>query len=101
MSSVLQRVVDISRELSGARYAALGVLDESGQLKAFLTSGMDDTVRESIGEFPSGKGLLGAMLERTEPLRIDKMSGHPKSEGFPAGHPDMTSFLGVPIRYKG
>ena len=101
VSSVLQRVVDISRELSGARYAALGVLDETGQLKAFLTSGIDDTARESIGELPSGKGLLGAMLDRTEPLRIDNMSGHPKSEGFPTGHPDMTSFLGVPIRYKG
>ena len=101
MSSVLQRVVDISRELSGARYAALGMLDETGQLKAFLTSGIDERARASIGELPSGKGLLGAMLERTEPLRIDKMSDHPKSEGFPPRHPDMTSFLGVPIRYKG
>ena len=101
VSSVLQRVVDISRELSGARYAALGVLDEYGQLKAFLTSGIDETARASIGELPSGKGLLGVMLERTQPLRIDNMSDHPKSGGFPPGHPEMTSFLGVPIRYKG
>ena len=101
VSSVLQRVVDISRELSGARYAALGVLDETGQLKDFLTSGIDERARASIGELPSGKGLLGAMLERTEPLRIDNMSDHPQSEGFPSGHPDMTSFLGAPIRYKG
>ena len=101
MSSVLQRVVDISRELSGARYAALGMLDETGRLKAFLTSGIDERARASIGELPSGKGLLGVMLERTDPLRIDKMADHPKSEGFPPGHPDMTSFLGVPIRYKG
>ena len=101
VSSVLQRVVDISRELSGARYAALGVLDESGRLKAFLTSGIDETERAAIGELPSDKGLLGAMLERTEPLRVDAMSDHPKSEGFPPGHPKMTSFLGVPIRYKG
>ena len=101
VSAVLQRVVDISRELSGARYAALGVLDESGKLKAFLTSGIDEADRVAIGELPSGKGLLGAMLDRTEPLRIDTMSDHPNSGGFPPGHPKMTSFLGVPIRYKG
>ncbi len=101
VSAVLQRVVDISRELSGARYAALGVLDESGHLKAFITSGIDERARASIGKLPSGKGLLGAMLERTEPLRVDNMSDHPSSVGFPSGHPDMTSFLGVPIRRKG
>ena len=98
VSSVLQRVVDISRELSGARYAALGVLDDNGQLKSFLTSGIDKPARDAIGDLPSGKGLLGVMLERTEPLRVDKISTHPKSVGFPPGHPDMNSFLGVPIR---
>ena len=101
VSSVLQRVVDISRELSGARYAALGVVDEYGRLQVFLTSGIDETARSAIGELPSGKGLLGAMLQRTEPLRINNIADHPNSEGFPPGHPDMTSFLGVPIRYKG
>ena len=100
VSSVLQRVVDISRELSGARYAALGVLDDNGQLKSFLTSGIDEAAREAIGELPSGKGLLGLMLDRSEPLRADNISRHPKSVGFPSGHPPMTSFLGVPIRYK-
>ena len=101
VSSVLQRVVDISRELSGARYAALGVLDDNGQLKTFLTSGMDEAAREAIEELPSGRGLLGVMLGRNEPLRVDRISGHRDSVGFPPGHPDMTSFLGVPIRYKG
>lgn len=101
VSSVLQRVVDISRELSGARYAALGVLDGNGRLQAFLTSGIDERDRIAIGELPSGKGLLGAMLERSAPLRIDCISDHPDSGGFPPGHPAMTSFLGVPIRYKG
>ena len=101
VSSVLQRVVDISRELSGARYAALGVLDEQGRLKEFLTSGIDETARAAIGDLPSGKGLLGAMLERTDPLRLDNLSDYPKSGGFPPGHPSMTRFLGVPIRYKG
>ena len=101
VSSVLQRVVDISRELSGARYAALGVLDDDGQLKTFLTSGIDEAAREAIRDLPSGRGLLGLMLERTEPLRVDNISKHSKSVGFPPGHPAMTSFLGVPIRYKG
>ena len=100
VSSVLQRVVDISRELSGARYAALGVLDDDGHLGAFLTSGIDEQVRDAIGDLPSGRGLLGLMLERTEPLRVDTLSDHPASVGFPPGHPRMTTFLGVPIRYK-
>ena len=100
VSSVLQRVVDISRELSGAQYAALGVLDDNGQLKSFLTSGIDEAAREAIGELPSGKGLLGLMLDRSEPLRADNISKHPNSVGFPSGHPPMTSFLGVPIWYK-
>ena len=77
------------------------MLDDNGQLKSFLTSGIDKPARDAIGDLPSGKGLLGVMLERTEPLRVDKISTHPKSVGFPPGHPDMNSFLGVPIRYEG
>jgi len=100
VSSVLQRVVDLSRELSGARYAALGVLDDDGNLRAFLTSGIDEHVRDAIGDLPTGRGLLGLMLERTEPLRSDTLSDHPASVGFPPGHPPMTTFLGVPIRHK-
>ena len=101
MISVLQRVVDLSRELAEARYAALGVLGDDGGLKSFLTSGVDPSVKNSIGALPSGKGLLGLMLERTEPLRVDNIQNHPASVGFPPGHPSMTTFLGVPIRYKG
>ena len=101
VSSVLQRVVDISRELSGARYAALGVIDDTGRLSAFLTSGIDHQTRAEMGDLPSGKGLLGTMLQRTEPLRVNRISDHADSVGFPPKHPDMTSFLGVPIRYKG
>ena len=101
VSSVLQRVADLSRELAGSRYSALGVLDDGGRLKAFLTSGIDSGVRERIGDLPTGRGLLGVMLERMEPLRVDKISDHPGSVGFPPGHPPMSSFLGVPIRYKG
>ena len=101
VSSVLQRVVDLSRELAGARYAALGVVGDDGGLKSFLTSGIDQGTRNSIGHPPTGKGLLGLMLERAEPMRADNMADHPASVGFPPGHPFMTTFLGIPIRYKG
>lgn len=99
VADVLQRVVDLSRELAGARYAALSVLDESGEIKAFLTSGMDQQTRQTLGPPPSGKGLLGLMLTRTDPLRLDKLSEHGSSVGFPAGHPPMSTFLGIPIRF--
>ena len=101
VSSVLQRVVDLSRELAGARYAALGVLGDDGQLISFLTSGIDQGSRDAMGDPPTGKGLLGLMLERTEPMRADNIADHPASVGFPPGHPSMTTFLGIPIRYKG
>ena len=101
LSSVLQRVVDLSRELSEARYAALSVVGDDGGIKQFFTSGMDDKTREAVGAPPSGKGLLGLVLERTEPLRLDNIADHPASVGFPPGHSKMSTFLGVPIRYKG
>ncbi len=98
---VLQRVVDLSRELVGARYAALSVLGQDGRLSAFLTSGIDQEAREAIGSLPEGKGLLGLMLKRTESLRVEDIASHPESVGFPEGHPAMETFLGMPIRYKG
>lgn len=101
LSSVLQRVVDLSRELAQAHYAALSVVDDNGELRTFITSGIDQDVHQAIGPLPLGKGLLGVMLQRTEPLRLDKLSDHPASVGFPVGHPPMTTFLGVPIRYQG
>ena len=101
VASVLQRVVDLSRELVGARYAALSVLDEDGRLSAFLTSGIDQETRQGIGAPPEGKGLLGLMLTRTDALRVESIASHPESVGFPEGHPVMETFLGMPIRYKG
>ncbi|MCH8940012.1 MAG: GAF domain-containing protein, partial [Chloroflexi bacterium] len=101
LSSVLQRVVDLSQELVGARYAALGVLSEDGRLSAFLTSGIDQETRQAIGPPPEGKGLLGYMLKRTDALRVDSIASHPESVGFPEGHPKMEAFLGRPSRYKG
>ena len=101
VASVLQRVVDLSRELVGARYAALSVLAEDGRLSAFLTSGIDQETRQAIGSLPEGKGLLGYMLKRTDALRVDNIASHAESVGFPEGHPLMETFLGMPIWYKG
>lgn len=101
VSSVLQRVVDLSRELSRARYAALIVVSDEGNITAFLTSGISQSSRQAIGSLPTGNGLLGLVLRRTEPLRLDNITDHPASAGFPPGHPPMITFLGVPIRYKG
>jgi signal transduction histidine kinase len=76
------------------------VLGDKKEIKTFLTSGIDEETRKAIGPLPLGKGLLGLILERTEPLRLDQMASHPGAVGFPGGHPQMTSFLGTPIRYK-
>ncbi|MBI4311473.1 MAG: GAF domain-containing sensor histidine kinase [Chloroflexi bacterium] len=101
MSSVLQRVVELSRELVQARYAALSVVGDDGAIRAFYTAGLDERARQAIGPLPTGKGLLGLMLKDRGPLRLERISDHPDSSGFPPGHPPMTSFLGVPILHKG
>jgi signal transduction histidine kinase len=98
LSAVLQRVVDSAREVLGARYAALGVLDESGEaLAAFVTSGMTDETRQRIGALPEGHGMLGALIRDARPLRTGEINTHPLRHGFPPNHPPMHSFLGVPI----
>jgi signal transduction histidine kinase len=95
---VLERVLDAARELTGARYAALGVLDGSrGSLSRFLTVGIDEPTRSRIGALPTGRGVLGELIRRPDPLRIDDVGSHPQSYGFPVGHPPMRTFLGVPI----
>lgn len=97
----LQAIVDIARELVDARYAALGVPNEDGTLKAFITSGIDSATASSIGHEPRGRGLLGAILESDEPIRLDNLLEDPRSAGFCANHPIMTRFLGVPIISRG
>jgi GAF domain-containing protein len=100
--AVLSRVVESARELSGAEYAALGVLDDEQQeLERFITSGVDDTTRTAIGAPPHGKGVLGLLIQTPEPLRLADVGEHPGAAGFPAGHPRMKSFLGVPITVAG
>ena len=94
---ILQRIVDLSREVVPVRYAALGVADERGRLTKFLTSGMADEEVERIGTPPAGKGLLGTMIAEREPLMVDAISDDPRSVGFPPEHPPMHRLLGTPI----
>jgi signal transduction histidine kinase len=98
---VLQLIVDRVRELSGAEYAALGIVGGDGYLERFLTSGMSDAERARIGALPRGRGLLGLIIREDRSLRIDDISSDPRRHGFPPNHPAMHSFLGVPVRSKG
>jgi signal transduction histidine kinase len=99
---VLQRLVESARELAGARYAALGVPDGSGAFAQFLTAGMSDGVIAALGPLPRTHGLLGAMLESPEPYRMANLRDDHRFKGFwPRAHPDMRSFLGVPIVAQG
>ncbi|HZB85720.1 MAG TPA: GAF domain-containing sensor histidine kinase [Gaiellaceae bacterium] len=98
VDEVLQRLVDGSRELAGARYAALGLPDGDGGFRRFLTSGMSDRLVASLGPLPRQHGVLGAMLETRSPYRTRDIHDHPRFRGWwPTGHPNMRSFLGVPI----
>jgi signal transduction histidine kinase len=99
---VLERVVEAAKELTGARYAALGVLDDGRtELARFLTSGIDEPTRRAIGGLPRGRGVLGVLIEDPRPLRLADVGEHPRSYGFPLGHPPMASFLGVPVLVDG
>jgi signal transduction histidine kinase len=98
VEEVLQRLVERSRELAGARYAALGIPDGDGGFAEFLVAGMSDELIASLGPLPRTHGMLGAMLETSEPFRTTDIHDDPRFRGWwPAGHPDMRSFLGVPI----
>jgi signal transduction histidine kinase len=98
VEEVLQRLVDVARELAGARYAALGMPDTEDGFSRFLTSGMDDELIAAMGPLPRTHGMLGAMLEARAPFRTDDIHRDPRFRGWwPAAHPDMRSFLGVPI----
>ncbi len=99
---VLSRVLEAARELTGARYAALGVLDPTQDtLERFLTLGVDEETRQAIGPLPTGRGVLGELIRHPRPLRLDDVGSHPYSYGFPIGHPAMRSFLGMPILIRG
>ena len=97
LETVLQRIVDLAREVVPARYAALGVANKDGKLEQFLVSGISDEARERIGTLPEGHGLLGVLVREGRPLLVPDIAADPRSVGFPQHHPPMKSLLGVPI----
>jgi signal transduction histidine kinase len=102
LDAVLQKLVETAAGLTGARYAALGVLDPAGEsLERFVTTGVDDETREAIGDLPHGRGILGVLIRDPRPLRLHDLRDDPRSAGFPPGHPVMRSFLGVPLHLRG
>jgi signal transduction histidine kinase len=102
LESVLKSVVEAARELTGAEYAALGVLDrERRELERFIYLGIDDETKRNIGNLPRGRGVLGELIREPRPLRLQDVNQHPHAYGFPPSHPPMHSFLGVPISVRG
>lgn len=101
LPAVLQKIVDLACDVSAARYGALGVLGRDGKIQEFITHGVTDEERRAIGDPPTGHGLLGVLIREGRPLRLRRISDHPLSVGFPANHPPMNSFLGVPVAVRG
>ena len=100
LPAVLRRIVETARDVAGARYAALGVIGADGWLEQFLHVGIDEESVRAIGELPKGRGVLGALIEEAKPIRLTRIADDPRSSGFPDGHPEMSTFLGVPIRSR-
>ncbi len=101
LDAVLQRIVELAVDITGARYGALGVLNEDGRIEQFITQGVTPQERSAIGDPPTGHGLLGLLITEGQPLRIDDIASDPRSEGFPPNHPAMHSLLGAPVRARG
>ncbi|MFJ8441711.1 sensor histidine kinase [Kitasatospora griseola] len=98
---VLRRIVEAAAVLADAKYAALGVIGPDGDtLSQFLTVGLDDEEIAKIGPYPTGKGLLGELIRHPQPLRLDDLTQHSASTGCPAHHPEMRTFLGLPVRVR-
>ncbi len=102
LDAVLQKLVETAASLTGARYAALGVIDRAGrELERLVTTGVDPETRAAIGDLPRGRGILGVLIRETRPLRLHDLTEDPRSVGFPPNHPQMRTFLGVPILLRG
>jgi len=102
LETVLRRVVKEACEITGARYGALGVMNERGDsLARFITTGIDEETHTAIGDLPRGRGVLGVLISDPRPLRLANVGSHPRSYGFPPAHPPMSTFLGVPILIRG
>jgi signal transduction histidine kinase len=100
LEAVLRRIVEAAVTLVDARYGALGVIDQDGRLADFIPVGLDEATIAGIDHWPEGRGILGLLISDPRPVRLADIGSHPQSSGFPAGHPPMTSFLGVPIRIR-
>ncbi len=101
LDATLRRIVHSAIELVDCRYGALGVLTQDREsLAEFVYEGIDEATRREIGDLPTGHGLLGLLIEQPKPIRLDDLSQHVASSGFPAHHPPMNSFLGVPVRVR-
>ncbi|MDX6511333.1 MAG: hypothetical protein QOE36_837 [Gaiellaceae bacterium] len=102
LDAVLQRIVEAAASVTGARYAALGVIDQTGTaLDRFVTTGLDDATHAAIGELPRGRGILGVLIRDAHTLRLHELSDDARSVGFPPNHPPMRGFLGTPILLRG
>jgi signal transduction histidine kinase len=102
LDSLLQRLTQLAADLTGARYAALGVIDPTGShLERFITHGLDEEARAAIGDPPLGRGILGALITDARPLLLHAIAEDPRSVGFPPNHPPMGTFLGVPVMLRG
>lgn len=102
LDALLQRIVETAAAITDARYAALGVIDRTGQgLERFLTTGIDAETHAAIGDLPRGRGILGVLIREAKPLRLHEIADDARSVGFPPNHPPMSSFLGLPIVLRG
>lgn len=101
LSAVLQRIIDLAAEVTGAKYGALGVLGPDERIAEFVTTGITEEQRRAIGDLPVGHGILGVLIGDAKPLRLRSISDHPRSVGFPPHHPPMESFLGAPVKARG
>lgn len=100
LSEVLRRTVEVATVLVDARFGALGVIGEDETLTQFLTVGVSEEAARELGPPPTGRGVLGELIQHPHPLRLHELAEHPASYGFPDGHPEMHSFVGVPIRVR-
>ena len=100
LDTTLQRIVQSAVDLVDARYGALGVLAPDGSIARFIDVGLDEATRTALGRPPEGRGLLGQLIADPRPLRLQDLSTHPASVGFPPHHPPMRSFIGVPVRVR-
>ncbi len=97
----LRQVAELGRALTGARYGAVGVVDETGRFTTFVHVGMSDAEIAAVGALPVGKGIFKTVIDEKRPIRLAHLSDHPSSSGIPGAHPAMSSFLGVPIVHEG